>query len=157
MKIIYTNPDGSTSILTPDDKYQLSDIFPEVEEMTDDEYINFIRVKYIPQEATNVRVINSSDIPQDRSFRAALKTDLTFDIDKCVEITKNRLRNERAPLLAELDAENIRALEDGSLTIDIIAEKKRLRDITLIPNNKMTLDDLKAIKAVRVKKNDKSK
>jgi hypothetical protein len=90
--------------------------------------------------------VPAASIPEDRSFRNAMKHDLTHDIDKCVAITQERLRVERAPLLDALDAEFLKALETGKPTAAIVAEKNRLRDITKLPKSTMTLDELKALK-----------
>jgi len=64
---------------------------------------------------------------------------------KAVELTKKRLRAERAPLLAAQDVAFQRALEEGTDTTAIVAEKNRLRDITNITAT--TLDELRALKA----------
>lgn len=148
MKIVYTQPDGSTAIIIPAPQPRLARVMPEVEDMTPGQYIEFIRDRDVPKDAINVRIVDDHEIPTDRTFRDALKHDLTFDIDKCVEITKDRLRQEREPLLAALDVEYMRGLEQGKPTADVAAEKQRLRDITLLPNNTMTLDELKAIAVV---------
>ena len=71
---------------------------------------------------------------------------ITIDIDKAKAITKDRLRAERAPLLAALDVAFQRALESGSDTTAIVAEKQRLRDITNLVDTCTTLDELRALK-----------
>ena len=70
---------------------------------------------------------------------------ITINFDKAVEITKDRLRAEREPLLAEQDMLFQRALETGADTSAIVAEKQRLRDITKLADKAKTLDKLKAI------------
>jgi len=55
---------------------------------------------------------------------------ITINLDKAVEITKERLRAERAPLLQAQDVAFQRATEEGADTSVIVAEKQRLRDIT---------------------------
>lgn len=72
---------------------------------------------------------------------------ITINLDKAKEITKGRLRVERAPLLQAQDVAFQRALEAGSPTTQIVAEKQRLRDITLLADQATTLDELKALKA----------
>ena len=72
---------------------------------------------------------------------------ISIDIDKAKAITKSRLRAERAPLLAALDVAFQRALESGSDTAAIVAEKQRLRDITNLVDTCTTLDELRALKA----------
>lgn len=70
---------------------------------------------------------------------------ITINIDKAKEITKARLRIERAPLLQEQDVAFQRALETGADTTAIVAEKERLRNITNAVDTLTTLDDLKVI------------
>ena len=73
---------------------------------------------------------------------------IIVNIDKAKEITKDRLRAERAPLLQQQDVAFQRALEEGADTAEIVAEKQRLRDITSLVDTIETLEELKAIKAV---------
>jgi hypothetical protein len=68
---------------------------------------------------------------------------ITINIDKAKDITKDRLRQERKPLLESQDVAFQRALETGADTSIIVAEKKRLRDITKIIDNINTIDELK--------------
>jgi hypothetical protein len=70
---------------------------------------------------------------------------ITINLDKAKEITKNRLRAERKPLLEAQDVAFQRALESGADTTAIVAEKNRLRDITNITAT--TLEELQALKA----------
>ena len=70
---------------------------------------------------------------------------IKINFDKAVEITKERLRAERAALLEAQDVAFQRALESGADTAAIVAEKQRLRDITNLADEATTLDELKAI------------
>ena len=70
---------------------------------------------------------------------------ITINLNKAKEITKTRLRFERAPLLQKLDVDFQRTLETGADTSAIVAEKQRLRDITKLADEAQTLDELKAI------------
>jgi len=70
---------------------------------------------------------------------------ITINFDKAKEITKDRLRTERTPLLQAQDVAFQRALEEGKDTKAIVAEKQRLRDITKLADQATTLDELKAI------------
>lgn len=72
---------------------------------------------------------------------------ITIDFDKAKEVTKARLRAERAPLLAAQDVAFQRALEAGADTAAIVAEKQRLRDITNLVDSCTTLEELRALKA----------
>ena len=146
MKIIYTDNNGNTCIVHPAAQEDVALEFTEVALMSDFEYIEFIKNKDVPADATNVSIVAADAIPTDRTFRNALKHDLTHDKQKCIDITNNRLRSERAPLLAELDVQVIRAQETGAETSSLIAEKNRLRDITKLANPSMTPEELKALK-----------
>jgi uncharacterized protein YdaT len=68
---------------------------------------------------------------------------ITINFNKAKEITKARLRQERAPLLQEQDVAFQRALESGADTSAIVAEKQRLRDVTKAVDTVKTLDELK--------------
>jgi hypothetical protein len=70
---------------------------------------------------------------------------ITINIDKAKDITKNRLRTERAPLLQQLDVDFMKAVEVQADTADIVAEKQRLRDITAQVNDAETVEELKNI------------
>jgi len=69
---------------------------------------------------------------------------ITVNIDKAKDITKDRLRNERKPLLEQSDVDFMRALESGQDTSAIVAEKQRLRDITNQVDSMTTVEELKA-------------
>ena len=70
---------------------------------------------------------------------------ITINMNKAKEITKERLRVERKPLLEEQDIKFMQAQETGSDTTAIVAEKKRLRDITKSVDSCTTTDELKAL------------
>ena len=70
---------------------------------------------------------------------------ITIDFGKATEITKERLRQERKPLLEAQDVLYMRATEQGADTKTIVSEKQRLRDITKITAT--TLDELKELSA----------
>ena len=70
---------------------------------------------------------------------------ITINLNKAKDITKDKLRAERAPLLQALDVQFQRALESGSDTTAIVTEKQRLRDITTLADAATTTDELKAL------------
>ena len=70
---------------------------------------------------------------------------IIVDINKAKEITKNRLRQEREPLLLAQDVAFQRALESNADTSAIVAEKQRLRDITTLVDTANTVEELKAL------------
>ena len=70
---------------------------------------------------------------------------IKIDIPKAKEITKNRLRAEREPLLQALDIEVMKNLSDATKLAEIEAEKQRLRDITLVVDTLETVEELKSV------------
>ncbi len=68
---------------------------------------------------------------------------IIVDINKAKNITKDKLRAERKPLLEAQDVAFQRALESGADTSAIVAEKQRLRDITKQVDAANTLEELK--------------
>lgn len=61
--------------------------------------------------------------------------------DKAIEVAKNKIRAIREPMFKKLDLDFQRALENGSDTSDIVAEKQKLRDLTDTVNGK-TVEEL---------------
>lgn len=70
---------------------------------------------------------------------------ITINLDKAKDITKDRLRADRKPLLEAEDVKFMKAQETGADTTAIVAEKQRLRDITKDVDSCTTTDELKAL------------
>jgi len=70
---------------------------------------------------------------------------ITISIPKAKDITKDRLRADRKPLLEAQDVLFMKAQESGADTTAIVAEKTRLRDITKDVDSCTTTDQLKAL------------
>ena len=70
---------------------------------------------------------------------------ITISIPKAKDITKDRLRADRKPLLEAQDILFMKAQETDADTTDIVAEKQRLRDITKDVDSCTTTDQLKAL------------
>ena len=142
-KIIYTRPDGGLSVVHP-----VRNTIGET--LTTDAEIEQRAWDKLPAEAITPRWADASEIPVDRTFRNAWKdggAKVEHDLGKCREITKARLRTERAPLLAALDVEFMRALEEGKPTAGIVAQKNALRDVTKQADTAQDIESLKALKA----------
>ena len=69
---------------------------------------------------------------------------ITINIEKAKPIVKEKLRQQRKPLLEAQDILFQRALETNADTTAIVTEKQRLRDITDTVDSMTTLDELKA-------------
>ena len=70
---------------------------------------------------------------------------ITINLTKAKEIKKESLRQERKPLLEAQDVAYMRAQEAGEDTTAIVAEKVRLRNITMLCDTAESVEDLKAI------------
>ena len=70
---------------------------------------------------------------------------IEIDLAKAKNSKKESLRAERKPLLEAQDVAFQRALESSSDTTAIVAEKQRLRDITMLVDTAESVSDLKAI------------
>ena len=95
-------------------------------------------------------IIDRSELPEEHNeFFNAWRLDnhnkVFVDINKAKEITKDRLRAERKPLLEAQDVAFQRALESNADTSAIVAEKQRLRDITNQVDTANTVEELKSI------------
>lgn len=141
-KIIYTRPDGGLSVVHP-----VRNTIPRLEELTDAEIEQRAWDK-LPADVIAPRWADASEIPTDRTFRNAWKDSgdkVDHDMDKSREITKERLRTERAPLLDALDVEFMKALEEGKPTADIVAQKQVLRDLPAQADAVQSIEELKAL------------
>ena len=110
-KIIYTNSDGTVSIIIP------------AGDVND-------AIKDVPS-GLSYEIVEDSAIPTDRSFRNAWKQNgktIETDMTKAKEIHKTNIRTARETKLAELDIEFQRALETSADTSTIVAKKNALRD-----------------------------
>lgn len=111
--------------------------------------IEAVLEKDVPK-GKGARIVDQMSLPiQHNDFYDAWEMDdttVTVNLAKAKEITKNRLRAERTPLLAAQDVAFQRALESGADTTAIVAEKQRLRDVTNLADSATTLDELRAIK-----------
>ena len=132
--IIFQNDNGGVSVCIP----------------TGELPIDAVLEKDVPA-GRGARIVLADDLPkQDNDFFDAWEMNgatITVNLDKAKAITKDRLRAERAPLLAAQDVAFQRALESSADTTAIVAEKQRLRDITGLVDAVTTLEGLRAIKA----------
>jgi hypothetical protein len=131
--IIFRNDDGGVSVCTP----------------TGELPIEAVLAKDVP-EGRGAKIVNNTDLPNEHNdFFNAWEMDddgvVTVSLTKAKELTKARLRLERAPLLTAQDVLYQRAQEANADTTAIVAEKNRLRDITLLADAATTLAALKAI------------
>ena len=70
---------------------------------------------------------------------------IKIDIAKAKDITKDRLRKERKPLLEAQDILFMQAQEQNADTTAIVKEKQRLRDITKQVDSMTTVEELKGV------------
>lgn len=128
--IIFTNDNGGVSVCVPTGELPIEQV------QTKDTPVGSI-------------IVDVSSLPNNDFFDAwELENGVvTVSFAKAKELTKNRLRVERTPLLQAQDVAFQRALESGADTAVIVAEKNRLRDITQLADQATTLDELVTLKA----------
>jgi hypothetical protein len=130
--IIFTNSNGGVSVCIP----------------TGELDINAVKAKDTPSHSI---IVQDSELPQaDNDFFNAWELAngvVTVNVDKAKELTRSRLRAERAPLLQEQDVLYMRATEAGGDTSAIVAEKQRLRDVTGLVDACTTTAQLRALSA----------
>lgn len=128
--IIFTNENGNVSVCVP----------------TGELPIEAVLAKDAPNHAI---IVDASELPeQDNDFFNSwelIDGVVSVNLDKAKAQTKDRLRAERAPLLAVQDVAFQRALEEGKDTSAIVAEKQRLRDITSLVDTCKTTEELRGL------------
>ena len=128
--IIFTNENGGVSVCVP----------------TGELDINAVKAKDTPSHSI---IVQDYELPQaDNDFFDAWELtdgEVTVNLTKAKNITKARLRTQRAPLLAAQDVLFQRAQETGGDTTAIVAEKNRLRDITDLADTCTTTAELRAL------------
>lgn len=164
-RLVFTKPDGSISIIYPSLKARRED-------ESEDDFLARVWARNVevgkqatrdggsheegtyPTDSDIPAVIEQEVIPTDYAFRDAWRLNgaaVDCDMTAAKEIQRDRLRRERAPLLAALDIEVTRALVSGdqAKVAEVEAERQRLRDVTALPaiDAAQTPDDLKAIRA----------
>lgn len=77
--------------------------------------------------------------PVERNFREAWDLSpspnlIVVNMEKAREIWRNKIRRDREEPLKQLDADYMKALEAGSDTTDIAAQKQALRDAPALPS-----------------------
>lgn len=145
-RIVFTRPDGGISVVEP--QIHLGD----PEDFTEDQAIER-SMRLLPQDAIDPHVIEEADVPQDRTYRNAWTKaegqDFSVDMEKAREIQREALRKERDPILASLDVDFMKAVEQGDqkAIADIATRKQALRDVTddAALEQAQTPEDLKAL------------
>lgn len=124
---------------------------------TDGEFINRIRDKDVPEGATDVLIIDVSDLPEETVtawpifFTAWMPVDgrIVVDMSKARDIWRDRVREARSPLLDALDIEYQLADERGDTEEKqaIGARKQALRDAPTNPRIEaaLTIEALKDV------------
>lgn len=126
MLVVITRADGGISIL------QLI----AHDTVVDDEVAKWSEIH--TGEYISHRTVEDDTIPVDRTFRDAWTysgSKLDVDMPRARNIWRDKLRALRAPKLAALDVEYMRALEQGDTARQqvIAAQKQALRDVTADP------------------------
>lgn len=127
MFITYPQPNGQVAIVIPTGDVNAA-------------------IKDVP-EGVEYKIVNSVDIDNDyfNAYEFDAELGAKVNIEKAKDIHLDKFRAARAPKLAKLDVEYMKAVEanDEAKKASVAADKQALRDVTLT-----TLpDDLSGIKA----------
>lgn len=124
-RIVYTRSDGGITILI---------LAPGARRKgeSEEEFVNRIQQKDVPKDALAVRIVDESEVPTDRTFRNAWKSDLTVDMPKARDIHRDRLRQIRAPLFEPIERAQRTALVAGDAleARRLESSLQALRDVT---------------------------
>ena len=127
MLITYSQPNGQVAVVIP------------TGDVND-------AIKDVP-EGVEYKIVESVDIDNDyfNAYEFDAELGSKVNIDKAKAIHLDKFRAARAPKLAKLDIDFMKAVETGdeAKKAEIIAAKQALRDVTLTP----LPDDLAGIKA----------
>jgi hypothetical protein len=125
--ITYPQPNGQVAVVIPTGDVSLA-------------------IKDVP-EGVEYKIVESVDIDNDyfNAYEFDAELGAKVNIEKAKAIHLDKFRAARAPKLAKLDIDFMKAVEanDEEKKAEIIAEKQALRDVTLTP----LPDDLEGIKA----------
>lgn len=102
---------------------------------------------YIVDKDGNQIDASTATVPSDRNFRGAWSLSgnvISEDLNKAKEIFADKIREARTPLLAALDTDYMKALEQGADTAAIVSSKQALRDAPTAGDAATTIAELKA-------------
>lgn len=139
-KIVYTNEEGMLCVVHPNPEYLASHTMQDLAESLN---------------LSNYRIVNASDIPEDRYFRNAWKQEsnkVDVDVDKAKDIHIDKLREERNERLKELDVSFQIAMEQQSTQemSEIASYKQELRNMPETALQDLAgIEDLEQIKNYR--------
>ncbi len=143
--IVYTQRSGIAAVCVPAPQGRLPN-------EGDDAWIARVIERSVPADATDVRVVPTSSIPSDRTFRNAWTVSgnsVDVDMPLAREVHRNRIRFKRKALLAEMDAAHQRADDQGDAKAkaEIGRRRQQLRDAPAHPDidAAQTPDQLKAV------------
>src|SRR3990167_2644563 len=111
--IVYTRADGGVCVVMP----------------TGEVPLEMVLSKDVPTDAISPRVVETADMPQDYDFRNAWTQDgdmVSVDMPKARAIHMDKIREARAPTLAELDREWMKFTgQKNQKEADAIEEKRQ--------------------------------
>lgn len=136
-RIIFSNANGVAAVIIPTKETKKT--------------IEEIAAQRVPANV-EFKIVDKAVVPSDRSYRGAWIVSneaIEHDMVKARDIHREKLRILRKPLLEELDIAYQRADEENNnqLKAEIAQKKRRLRDITTLPEieTAQTIEQLKLI------------
>lgn len=152
--IVYTRPNGVLAVCVPapaDRRIVHIEGKPPFLE-PEDVWLNRVRLRSVPKDAANVQIVDRSDIPADRTFRAAWVSSgssVAVDMPRARDVHRMRMRRKRKAAFLDLDAAYQRADEigDAQAKAEIGKRRQALRDAPAHPDieSAQTPEQLKAV------------
>ena len=136
-RIFYKQSNGKIAMLSPSENVTLEQILNDMPEI--EEYL-VVEEENVPSPTNLLNFFDALTMDVERSL-------IDFDISIAREITKDRLRREREPLFVKNDIliRDAQIENDAEKLAEGIAERNRLRDITLLPDSITSLDELRSL------------
>lgn len=153
MKIVYKTETG-IAIITPSAKVDFDKVVEkDIPRLIDGSLTTWhpqlmTYEKYLTYPQAEYKIVEEHEIGGlDRAFRNAWNYDMKIDIPKAKEIWKEKLRRDREPLFIanDLKIRDANIDKDTSALMTAIAERDRLRNITLLVDSCKTISAIKKV------------
>jgi hypothetical protein len=136
MKYIFTDDSGNVCVGAGAPKDQIEQLLGP---LTDQQYEDHIIQTSIPPGSKFYSELPEDWKGHDIDFHGAWRQDpqdplnIFIDMPVAREIWRDKMRRARAPILADLDVQFVRAMEEAQPVAAIVFQKQALRDVTSDP------------------------
>ena len=121
--VVYAMPDGTVWVMRP--------VEPPREGESEADYLARIKARAVPANATGTFECDETEIPQNRTFRAAWRLDgrkIAVDMPIARAIKMDRIRAERNRRLEATD-KDVAKLDGAPLSVELRGNRQALREV----------------------------